>query len=282
MIVVTGATGQLGRLVIAELLDRGVPADGIVAAVRNPGKASDLGVAVREADYTKPETLSTAFAGAEKVLLISSSEIGQRVAQHQNVIDAVRAAGVPLLAYTSILKAGTSGVGLAAEHRETERLIRESGLPYVFLRHSWYTENYTANLAPVLASGVLLGSSGEGRVAAAPRADYAAADAAVLVGDGHENKVYELGADEPFTMAELAAEVSRQTGQPVSYQDLPPADYVRALTGFGLDEGYAGALADADLGIARGDLSTDSGDLRRLAGRPTTSLPDAVAAGLKS
>ncbi len=282
MIVVTGATGHLGRLVIAELLSRGVPADGIVAAVRDPAKAADLGVPVREADYDKPETLATAFAGASKLLLISGNAPGVRLAQHTNAVEAAKAAGVGLIAYTSVLKADSTGVALAHDHRETERLIRESGLPYVFLRNSWYTENYTANLGPALATGAILGSSGEGRVAAATRADYAAAAAAVLTGDGHENRVYELGGDIPFTMAELAAEVARQSGKPVSYQDLAADAYAKALTGFGLDEGYASILADADLGIARGDLTTDSGDLSRLAGRPTTSLADAVAAGLKA
>ncbi|WP_117211779.1 SDR family oxidoreductase [Allorhizocola rhizosphaerae] len=284
MIVVTGASGHLGRLVIAELLARGVPADGIVAAVRTPGKAADLdlGVPVREADYDRPETLATAFAGASKVLLISGNEFGKRVAQHTNAINAAKAAGVPFLAYTSILKADTTGIGIAHDHRETERLIRESGLAYTFLRNSWYTENYTDNLGPALATGAIIGSAGDGRVAATTRADYAAAAAAVLAGDGHQNRVYELGSDTPFTMAELAAEVSLQAGTPVSYQDLPAGEYVKALTGFGLDEGYAGALADADLGIQRGELATDSGDLSRLIGRPTASLADAVAAGLKT
>ena len=282
MIVVTGATGQLGRLVIAELLARGIPANGIVAAVRDPAKAADLGVPVREADYDKPETLATAFAGASKILLISGSVPGQRVAQHTNAVAAAKAAGASLIAYTSILKADATGVLLAADHLATERLILESGLPYVFLRNSWYTENYAATYGAALATGAIIGSAGEGRVAATTRADYAAAAAAVLATGGHENKVYELGGDTPFTLAELAAEVARQSGKPVSYQDLPVDAYVKALTGFGLDEGYATILADADLGIARGDLTTDSGDLRRLIGRPTTSLADAVAADLKA
>lgn len=285
MIVVTGATGHLGRLVIDELLSRGVPAEGIVAAVRSPEKAADLaakGVQVREADYAKPETLTAALAGAEKVLLISGTEFGQRAAQHKNVVDAAVAAGVQLIAYTSILKADTSGVGLAVEHKATEAVIRESGLPYVFLRNSWYTENYTANVAPALENGVILGAAGEGRVGAVPRADYAAAAAAVLTSEGHQNQAYELAADEPFTMAEYAAEVARQSGKPVAYQDLPADEYTKALVGFGLPEVYAGALTSADLGIARGELATSSGDLSRLIQRPTTPLADAVALGLKS
>ena len=284
MIVVTGATGHLGRLVIEDLRERGVPAGEIVAIARNPEKAADLaaqGVQVRQADYSKPDTLADAFAGADKVLLISGSEIGQRFAQHKNVIDAAVAAGVPFLAYTSILKAGSTSVALAAEHEQTEEYLRASGLPHALLRNSWYTENYTGSAAAAIAAGAVLGSAGIGRVGAVPRADYAAAAAAVLATDGHAGKIYELSADAPFTMAEYAAALSQQSDKPVVYQDLPPQEYVQALVGFGLDAGYAGALADADLGIARGDLASDSGDLSRLIGRPTTSLADAVASALK-
>jgi NAD(P)H dehydrogenase (quinone) len=284
VIVVTGATGHLGRLVIEELQNLGVPAGEIVAAVRDPEKAAHLatqGVQVRQADYDQPETLAEAFAGADKVLLISGSEMGQRVRQHKNVIDAAVKAGVPFLAYTSVLKAGATGVGLAAEHEQTEAYLRESGLPHALLRNSWYTENYTGSAEAAIAAGAVLGSAGTGRVGAAPRADYAAAAAAVLTTDGHAGRVYELAGDEPFSMAEYAAELSRQSGQPVVYQDLPPQQYIEALVGFGLDAGYAGALVDADLGIARGDLASDSGDLSRLIGRPTTSLADAVTTALK-
>jgi NAD(P)H dehydrogenase (quinone) len=281
MIVVTGATGQLGRLVIQDLLDRGVPAAGIVAAVRNPAAAGDLGVEVRHADYEQPRTLKSAFAGASKLLLISASEIGKRLPQHRNVIDAAVAAGVPHVIYTSILKADTTSVGLAAEHKETEAYLRFSGLPHTVLRHSWYSENYTGNLAAALASGAVLGSTGSGRVGAVPRADYAAAAAAVLTTEGHVGKVYELASDTPFTMAEYASELSAQSGKPVAYQDLPAPDYIQALVGFGLPEGYAGALADADLGIGRGDLATDSGDLSRLIGRPTTTIAESIALALK-
>jgi NAD(P)H dehydrogenase (quinone) len=283
MIVVTGATGHLGRLVLAALRERGVPASQIVAAVRNPEKAADLatqGFEVRLADYDRPETLKEAFAGADKVLLISGSAVGQRVQQHKNAIDAAVAAGVPFLAYTSILKADTTGVGLAAEHQATEEYLASSGLPYALLRHSWYTEVYTVSAAAAIDAGVVLGSAGEGRVGAVPRADFAAAAAAVLATDGHAGKIYELAADQPFTMAEYAAELSRQSGRPVAYQDLPAEAYAEALTGFGLDAQFAAALADADLGIARGDLASDSGDLSRLIGRPTTPLAEAVRPAL--
>lgn len=284
MIAVTGTTGHLGRLVVEELLERGVAPGEIVALARTPEKARDLaarGVKVRRADYTQPETLAAALEGVDRLLLVSSSEVGQRAAQHRNVVDAAREAGVRLLAYTSILGADTSGMQLAAEHEATEETIRASGIPFVFLRNGWYLENYTENLAPALEHGALLGSAGDGRVSAATRADYAAAAAAVLTGDGHQNRVYELGGDEAFTLSELADEVSRESGRRVEYRDLPQAEYARALVGAGLPEPYARVLADSDRGIARGELYTDSGDLRRLIGRPTTPPREAVAAALR-
>jgi NAD(P)H dehydrogenase (quinone) len=284
MIAVTGATGRLGRLVVASLLDRGVPTGGIVAAVRSPEKAADLaaaGVQVRHADYGRPDTLAAAFAGVDRLLLVSGSEVGVRVEQHGNVIDAAVAAGVGRLAYTSIVNAGTTLVGLADEHKATEKLILAAGLPYTFLRNSWYTENYTANAANTIASGAVMGSAGDGKVGAVPRRDYAEAAAAVLTTDGHDGTAYELAADEPFSMAEYAAELTRQSGTTVAYTDLAPQDYIAALVGFGVPEGYAAALADADVGIARGDLASASGDLSRLIGRPTTPLAEAVAAALR-
>ncbi len=285
MITVTGATGHLGRLVVAELLERGVPAGEIVAAVRSPEKAGDLaaqGVVVRHADYTDPRSLREALAGTDRLLLISSSEVGQRVAQHRNVIDAAVAVGVPLLAYTSILKADTATGPLGPEHLATENLIRESGLPFVLLRDSWYIENYTENLAPALQFGAILGAAGDGLVSAATRADYAAAAAAVLTGEGATNTAYELGGDEAFTMAELAAEVSRQSGREIVYLDLPEEEYAQALLGAGVPEVYARLLAGSDVALSKGELYTDSGDLRRLAGRPSTPLADAVALAVKA
>lgn len=283
-ITITGATGQLGRLVIADLLERGIPATDIVAAVRNPAKAgalAGLGVQVREADYTKPETLVTAFSGTHKLLLISSSEVGQRLAQHHNVVEAAVKAGVGQILYTSVLNADTTGIALAGEHKATEELIRESGVPFVFLRNGWYLENYTANLVPALENGVILGSTGGGKVGAAARADLAAAAAAVLASEGHDHTVYELAADHPFTIAELAAEVARQSGKPVSYLDLPAAEYAKALAGFGVPQQLAEIYADSDLGIARGELASESGDLSRLIGRPTISLVNGVALALR-
>jgi NAD(P)H dehydrogenase (quinone) len=283
MYVVTAATGQLGRLVIEQLLQK-VPASKVVAAVRNPEKAKDFaakGVQVRKADYEQPDTLASAFQGAEKLLLISSSEVGQRARQHGNAIAAAVKAGVKLLAYTSILKADTTGVSLAVEHVATEKAIRASGLPFTFLRNGWYTENYTDNLGPALQHGALIGSAKDGRIAAATRADFAAAAVAVLTTPGHEGKVYELGGDDPFTMAELAAEVARQAGKPVVYNDLPVEAYAKALQSFGMPPPVAELFAGADARIAVGDLDDRSGDLRRLIGRPTTPLAQAVSTGLK-
>lgn len=283
MILVTGATGQLGRLVIEALLEK-VPAQQVIAAVRHPDKAAAWaarGVQVRLADYSKPETLAAAFKGAQKVLLISSSEVGQRLAQHQTVVNAAKAAGAQLLVYTSILRADTSRLALAAEHLATEKLIRASGLPFVLLRNGWYTENYTGQIPSVLQHGALVGSSGEGRINAASRADYAAAAVAVLTGAGHENKVYELAGDTGFTLGEFAAELSRQTGKALPYRDLPPAQYEGVLTGAGVPAPFAKVLVDSDVGASQGELSDSTQQLHRLIGRATTPLAQSIAQALR-
>jgi NAD(P)H dehydrogenase (quinone) len=282
-VVVTGATGHLGRLVVEALLDRGVPATDIVAAGRNVEKLNDLaerGVAVRRIDFTEPETLTAAFAGADRVLLVSGSEVGRRADQHRNAIEAAREAGVGLLVYTSIAKADTTQMLLAAEHLETEKAIRASGVPFTLLRNGWYLENYTEQLPVTLQHGAILGSAGDGRVSAATRADFAAAAAAVLTGEGHAGQVYELGGDDAFTMPELAAEISKQSGTEVAYRDLPVEEYTQVLVGVGLPEQAAAVFADSDAGVARGELFVDSGDLSRLIGRPTTSAAEAIATAL--
>lgn len=282
MIVITGANGQLGSLVIDTLL-KSVPASQIVAAVRTPAKAAALaarGVEVREADYERPETLRTAFAGASKLLLISSSEVGKRTAQHQAVIEAAKAAGVQLLAYTSILHADTSPLPLAAEHLATEQLIQASGLPAVILRNGWYTENYLASVPTALQYGALLGSAGEGRIASATRADYAAAAAAVLLADNQAGRVYELAGDASYTLTELAAAITQASGTPVKYQDLPPAEFKGVLLGAGLPEGLAALLAESDEGASRGGLFDDGHQLSTLIGRPSTDLATALGAAL--
>jgi len=278
-IVVTGATGQLGRLVVEALLGNGVPAGKIVAAGRNAAKLDELaglGVQTRPIDYNDADSLRRAFDGAEKVLLVSGSEVGQRLQQHRNAIDAAGAAGVRLIAYTSIANADRTVMQLAAEHQATEQMLRESGVPSVLLRNSWYLENYTGQLAAHLQHGAVLGSAGDGRVSAATRADYAQAAAAVLLKEGQAGKVYELGGDEAFTLDELAAEVAAATGRPVAYRDLPAEQYARALVEAGLPAPYAAVLADCDLGIARGELLVTTGDLNALIGRPATSMPEAV------
>lgn len=282
MIVVTGATGQLGRLVIEALLKELPPAQ-IVAAVRDPAKAADLadrGIQVRKADYTQPASLDLALRGADKLLLISSSEIGQRVAQHRNVIEAAQGAGIKLLAYTSVLHADTSLLGLAAEHRETEAMLRAAGLPHVLLRNGWYTENYAASVPAALAHGALLGSAGTGRIASAARVDYAAAAAAVLTGEDQAGRIYELAGDTAYTLGEFAAEVSRQSGKVVEYKDLPQAEFQAALVAAGLPEGLAALLADSDAAAAKGALFDDGHQLSTLIGRPTTPLAATIAAAL--
>lgn len=281
MIVVTGATGKLGRHVIAGLLEK-VPASQIVAAVRTPEKAADLaalGVQVREADYTKPETLASALAGADKVLLISGNDIGgDRVAQHQAVIDAAKSAQVKLLAYTSILHADSSPLMLAGVHKKTEQNIEASGVPFVFLRNGWYFENQTMMLGPAIQHRAILGAAGDGRFASAFIADYAAAAVAVLTQPGQENKIYELAGDAPYTMAELAAEVSKQSGESVAYNNLPPEAYQNALVGFGIPAFMAEYLVDAEVGAAKGELDDTTHELHALIGRPTGTLAEAVAA----
>lgn len=283
MIAITGANGQLGTLVIEGLLQK-VPANQIIAAVRTPSKAAALaakGVQVREADYGRPETLAKAFAGATKVLLVSGTELGQRVAQHKAVIDAAKTAGVGFVAYTSLLRADTSKLLLAEEHLATEKYLQASGLAFALLRNGWYTENATAGIAPALQQGALIGASKDGRVAAAARADYAAAAVAVLTGEGHENTIYELAGDSAYTRAEFAAEVSRQTGKSIGYHNLPEAEYEKILASF-LPPELAKVLADCEVHAADGALDDHSHTLSRLTGHKTISLADAIASALKA
>ncbi len=280
MIVVTGATGQLGRLVIAALLKK-VPAAEIVAAVRNVEKAKDLaesGIQVRYADYSQPASWDEALKGADKVLLISSSEIGQRVSQHRSVIDAAKRAGVKLLAYTSVLHAATSLLGLAAEHRETEALLSASGVPFVLLRNGWYTENYTAGVPAAMAHGDVYGCAGDGRISSAARADYAEAAAVVLTSENQAGRVYELAGDTSYTLTELAAEISRQSGKNIGYVNLPEVEYKGVLVKVGLPEVIAELLANSDTGASKGALFDDSRQLSTLIGRGTTPLATAIAA----
>lgn len=278
-IAVTGASGQLGRIVIEKLKQK-VPADQIVALVRSPEKVQSLGVPARAADYAKPATLVPALAGVDTLLLISSSEVGQRAVQHANVIAAARQAGVKRIVYTSLLGADHSPLSLADEHRATEAELKSAGVPYTILRNGWYTENYLGALDAALAHGALIGSAGEGRIASATREDFAEAAVAALTGTGHEGATYELAGDHAWTLKDLAAEVSRQSGKQVVYQDLPEAEYAKALVGFGLPEGLAAAIASWDVGASRGALFSEDKTMSRLIGRSTTSLQQAVAQAL--
>jgi NAD(P)H dehydrogenase (quinone) len=277
---VTGATGHLGRLVVEELLARGVPANDVVAVVRTPGKAEELaqrGVQVREGDYSRPETLPAALAGVQRLLLVSGSEVGRRIPQHQAVIEAAKAAGVQRIAYTSILKADDTTNPLAGEHLATEQALRTASVPFVVLRNGWYTENYTGQLDQYLARGEVVGATGGGRISAAPRADYAAAAAAALMAEDADHAVYELGGP-AFTFDDLAAAISEVTGTTVEHRDVPVEQLAAELQEAGLDPGTAGFLAALDASIAHGDLQTDSDDLPRLLGRPATPLTPAISA----
>lgn len=281
MIVVTGASGALGRLVVEGLLEK-VPAAQIVAAVREPAKVAYLaarGVQVRRADYGDPASLDAALAGAERVLLVSANVVGQRTAQHRNVIDAARRAGVKLLAYTSILHADSSPLRLAEEHVASEAAIRASGLPYTLLRNGWYFENFNGRIAGAAQRGEVVGSAGEGRIAAAARADYAAAAVAVLTLPTPK-EVYELAGSTSFTLAELAAETARQAGRSVAYQDMAPQAFAGVLAGAGVPAPWPELLADSDAGAARGGLFDGGKMLEALIGRPTRSLAEAVQAAL--
>ncbi|AEW71846.1 Quinone oxidoreductase 2 [Enterobacter ludwigii] len=280
MIAITGATGQLGQLVIEQLLNT-VPANQIVAIVRNPAKAEALsqqGITVRQGDYADESTMTSALKGIDKLLLISSSEVGQRATQHQNVINAAKAAGVKFIAYTSLLHADKSPLGLHVEHVATEKALAESGIPYALLRNGWYTENYLASAPPALEHGVFIGAAGEGKIASATRADYAAAAAKVISGDGHAGNVYELAGDHAWTLSELAAELSKQSGKNVTYQNMSEADFAAALKGVGLPAGLADMLADSDVGASKGGLFDDSHTLSKLIGRPTTPLSESIKA----
>ncbi|MER8062072.1 MULTISPECIES: SDR family oxidoreductase [unclassified Streptomyces] len=281
-IVVTGATGHLGRHVVEQLLEK-VPAERITAVVRDEKKAADFaarGVKLAVADYNAPESFDTLFAAGDKVLLISGNEFdNDRVRQHTVVIEAAKAAGVALLAYTSA--PGSLKATLADDHRATEEVLLASGLPYTLLRNGWYHENYTERLAPVLEHDAVVAAAGEGRVSSAARADYAAAAVAVLTGEGHENRTYELGGDVAWSFAEYAAELSRAAGREIAYNAVTEEVMLGILTGAGLPEPLAAVFAGVDTSISRGELVVDSGDLSRLTGRPTTPLAQAVEAAFK-
>ncbi|MFB7031973.1 MULTISPECIES: SDR family oxidoreductase [unclassified Streptomyces] len=280
MIVVTGATGQYGREVIEHLLRRGVPAAEIVAAVRTPAKATTLaalGVEVRHADYDRPETLPTALAGADKLLLVSSTGSDPvRIAQHRAIIDAAAEAEAGLVAYTSVTRAPTNPMTLARVHRDTEQALTDSGLPAVLLRNGWYTENHTAPLPDAVAHGTLAGSAGQGRIASATRSDLAEAAAVILTLDDQAGKIYDLTGDTAWTLPDLAAACAAHTGKPVTYTDLPAEQYWQILTQASLPSHTADLIVDADLYISHGALAHVTGDLSQILGRPTTPMATVV------
>lgn len=281
-IAVTGATGHLGRLTVEALLRRGVPAEQIIATgrrIETLDDVSDQGVSVRRADYSDEASLRQALAGADRLLLVSGTEAGRRIKHHTNVISAAKAAGVQLIAYTSIVHAPTSTLRIGQEHRATEAALADSGVPHVLLRSSWYIDNYTAQLSDYLQHGIV-GAADDGRISGGTRADYAEAAAAVLAGDDHAGAVYELGGP-AFTMAELAEVVSAETGKFVRYTDLSVQDYQAFLVRAGLPEPVAASIADGDRAIADGELYVDTADLEKLLGRPVTPLRTAVRAAVR-
>lgn len=283
---VTGATGQLGRLVIQELLKR-VPANTIMAGVRAPDhdvakQFSAQGIEIRVANYSQPDTLFAAFEGVDRLLMISSTVGADRVTQHQNVIHAAKAAGVGLLAYTSLLRADTSTSDLGKDHNKTEAALRASGLPFVLLRHGWYTENHIPSVAPALQYGAVIGSAGQGKFSSAARADYAEADAVVLTEDRQEGRIYELAGDEAYSLTDFAGTISAAAGKSVTYQDMPKAAFKRALLGMGLPDAMAELIAEADVGASKGELEDHGHQLQALLGRSTTPYRHVIEAAVSA
>ncbi len=280
MIAITGATGLLGQQVVESLLQT-VPANQIVAFARDVKKGATLsqkGVLVRQADYNDKASLITALQGVDKLLLISSSDVGKRTVQHRNVIEAAKSADVQFIAYTSILHADRSPLSLHVEHVETEKMLADSGLSYTLLRNGWYTENYLASVPAALEHGIFLGAAGDGKIASATRADYALAAARVISEEGHIGKVYELAGDEAWTLEQLAKELTKQSGKQVIYNNLSQADFVAALKTAGLPDKLSNMLADSDIGASKGGLFDDSHTLSKLIGRPTTTLAESIKA----
>ncbi len=278
-IAITGATGQLGRLVVEKLKNE-IATENLVALVRNPEKASDLGIEVRKFDYDSPSVLASSLVGIERLLLISASEIGKRVSQHQNVIDAAKKAGINWIVYTSLLHADNTSINLASEHIPTEEAIKTSGMAFTILRNGWYTENYTNSIQGALAGGAFIGSAGDGKISSAARVDFAEAAAKVLVDEKHKGKTYELAGDEAYTLADLAAEISKQTGKDIPYNNLPVDKYAEILSSFGMDEGIAQAIASWDDSASKNDLFEEGKQLSTIIGRPTTPLSEVVKQAL--
>lgn len=276
---ITGATGQLGQLVVEQLKGK-VENDRIVALVRNPDKVKDTGVEVRPFDYDQPEGLAEQLKGIDRLLLISANELGQRARQHKNVIGAAQKAGVKWIVYTSLLHVDTTSLNLAVEHQETETMLQDSGIDYTILRNGWYTENYTASIAGALAGGAFIGSAGTGKISSAARQDYAEAAAIVLTDESFKGQVFELAGDKAYTLNDLAAEISKQTGKAIPYKNLPEVEYAKILESFDIPKGFADAIASWDVSASKGDLFDNSQQLSKLLGRPTTPLAESVKLAL--
>lgn len=281
-VVVTGATGQFGRIAVEALLDRGLPAGSVTATGRDPERLSDLaerGVHTARADYGDPASLKAAFAGADVLLLVSGSEIGKREAQHRNAVEAAAAAGVRHIVYTSAPKATDTTLVLAPEHAATEEIIAASGLTYTILRNGWYNENFLPQLEEARATGRIVGSAGEGLTASAARRDFAeAAAAVVLEPEAHAGAVYELSGDTAWTREDLARTLSEVLGKEVVYQDSSTEDHIAALKAAGLDADTAGFVAALDANTRDGELGDVTDTLRGLIGRPTTPLAETLRA----
>lgn len=277
---VTGATGQLGTLVIKELKKR-IPNDEIVALVRSPEKASNLGVETRKFDYSNRDGLTESLKGIDRLLLISSNEIGQRAKQHLNVIESAWKNGVKWIVYTSLLRADNSSLSLAAEHHTTEQAIIDSGIDYTILRNGWYTENYANTIKGAVDGGAYIGSASNGRISSASRADYAEAAAVVITNESHKGKIYELAGDDSYTLHDLAAEVSKQSGKKIPYKNLTEGEYIEALKSFNVPGPLAEAIAGWDVSASNDDLYDDSHQLSLIIGRPTTPLSESVREALK-
>lgn len=276
---ITGATGHLGRLVVEKLKERVDPKI-IVALVRTPEKVSDNAIEARRFNYDEPDNLSKSLEGIDHLLLISGSEVGKRRQQHENVIKAAKQAGVKWIVYTSLLHADKSTISLADEHRATEAALKASGIAHTILRNGWYTENYTASITASVKNGAFIGCAGEGKISSAARDDYAEAAVVVLTSVNQQGKVYELAGDKHYTLTELAAEVSRQTGIKIHYRNLTEQEYAATLTSFGMPDELAKAIAGYDAAASRNDLFDDSKQLSQLIGRSTTTLAQSIKEAL--